>query len=160
MSKVKSPVVPVNPQATVTETRIQQKVIRDPKEVQFGLDGHLDYNKRRILVVRGHPDSAAVVSQVYARFPQQLDDTGKPFFFSKRLRGICHIDKAWNSPKRITGAEFLDYCDRWFTPTMLVVNSAGPGLILLDGGVPKLFGALCQQSRYSQIFGPMFSWAD
>jgi hypothetical protein len=144
-NKVKS--APENPQATVVTTRQEIKVVRDPKEVTLAVNGHLDYNGKRLLVVRGSPDSCATISQVYARFAHEKDDTGAAFRVSVRLHGLTHIDPTWKTVQRISGKAFLDYVGRWFCGAQMVTNSDGPALIILDE-IPPLFGAQAQQGRY------------
>jgi hypothetical protein len=144
-----------NPQANVTTTRQEIRIIKDPKEVDFAVNGHLDYAGKRLLVVRGGPDSCATISQVYSRFAQSVDDTGAPFRVSRKLRGLTHIDPIWKTVKRITGKEFLCYLARWFYPAQMVANSDGRALMLLNE-IPPLFGAQAQQPRYVSIFASMF----
>src|SRR5882757_957597 len=56
----------------------------------------------------------------------------QPFRFSKKLRGLTHTSEIWDSPKRVTGQEFLNYLSRWFCPTQLLMNVNGQALLILD----------------------------
>jgi hypothetical protein len=148
----------VTPQATVVETIQHVQVIKDPEQIKLAQDGLLELNGKRILIVRAG-DSALVISQVYQRFSNEKDDTEKAFRMSKKLRGLTHIVKPWDAPRRLTGTEFISYLERWFTPVQLINHAIGDALMILPG-VPPLFGALAQQSRYSGMFAGMFEWID
>jgi hypothetical protein len=148
----------VTPQATVVETIQHVKLIKDPEQIKLAQEGLLELDGKRILIVRGG-DSALVVSQVYQRFSNEKDDTGEAFRMSRNLRGLTHVVKPWNAPRKLTGPEFLSYLNAWFVPTQQIDNAIGSALLILPE-VPPLFGALCQQSRYSGMFAGMFEWID
>ena len=153
---------PLNsPQASVRETdqKIKVRIIDDPKEVELGINGHLYYNERQILAVKGH-DAAITTSQVYFRFARELDPAGKPFQLSLKKRGITHTSPTWKQPAKITGAEMLDYLDRWFIPAQLVSNANGQALLLLDTGIPATFAGMVMQPRYLSMFADLFTAID
>jgi hypothetical protein len=141
--------------ATVSKTRQEIEIIKDPQGVTLAVNGRLDHNGRRLLVVRGGPDSCLTISQVYHRFSLEKDDTGAPFRVSRKLRGLTHIDPVWKSVKRITGKEFLAYLARWFCPAQMVANSDGPALMLLDE-VPH-YSALKRSNPATYPFLPQCS---
>jgi hypothetical protein len=145
-------------EATVTVTKILQQIISDPVQVEQGLNGLLQYEGRTILVCKGG-DVTKIVNQVYSKFLNSKDATGEPFRFSIKARGLVHVDKIWHATKRVSGPEFLNYLSDWFIPCQLLSNVNGPALVILTE-VPPLFGALCQQTRFSGAHAEIFPLID
>lgn len=147
------------PQATVTEISTTLKVIKEAREIDAGLNGHLWCGDRQILVTRGG-DSTQSAFQVYNRFSVELDLSGQPFKYSVKFRGISHIDPVWHLPVNVNGERMAKYLSDWFIPTQLVSNaSAGQALLLLDE-FPKLYVAQLLQPRYSGLFRDLFTSLD
>ena len=149
--------------ASSTEAKIKQvnqliRVIDDPAQVQLAVDGHLESEGRKILVTKGGNTMTASF-QVYYHLSQQLDDSGAPFTWSYKLRGLCHVDPTWKQPARVSGQQFMDYVDKWFISCAIVENLNGKALQVLDG-VPKLFAAILQQTRFFAPFADLFPSLD
>jgi hypothetical protein len=49
------------------------QLIRDRKQIELSVGGHLNHQRRRLLVIRGQPDTNATAFQVYYRFSQERD---------------------------------------------------------------------------------------
>lgn len=144
--------------AIVTKTKQEISIIADPLQVEQGLDGLLEHEGRTILVCKGG-DTDKLIKQVYTKFANSKDVAGEPFRFSKRLRGLVHTDGIWDAPKKVSGSEFLNYLNSWFVPCQLLTNASGPALMILSE-TPPLFGAMCQQTRFSGAHAEMFSFID
>lgn len=143
-------------QATIIERTKKLLLITDQHQIEQAINGHLDHDGRRILVIRGQPDSNQTAFQIYYKFSQETDSQGKAFQLSVKGRGLIHSDPTFHQPKRINGTEFLEYLTRWFCPSELINNAAnGPAIALLDE-FPKFFIAHMCQGRMIAAFSQMF----
>jgi hypothetical protein len=149
------------PQATVSEINVRQKVIKDAKEIDAGLFGHLWIGDRQVLVIRGSNDFTQVAFTCYNRFAQEVDISGAPFKYSSRYRGLSHVvDLTWRLPSKISGEQFSQYCRNWFTPCQMIsTTGVGQALLILDK-FPPLSTAQLLQPRYSGLFRDLFESLD
>lgn len=146
-------------EAKVVERSKTLRLIDDPDQIQLALNGHLDHEGRRLLVVRGG-DSNAIAFQIYHRFSQEKGSQGESFRFSSKVRGLIHLDAIFHQPKRVSGSEFLEYLNRWFIPCELVNNaSSGSAIVLLDEFY-KFFVAHNLQGRLAGLFSDLFGRLD
>jgi hypothetical protein len=146
-------------QATVTHLRQEIRVISDKEEVQAGLDGHLTLDQQKILCVRGG-STPALIGQIYSEFARHLDHDGKPFYFSRKFRGMVHSDPLWKSIKKVDGQALAAYLLEWFVPVTKITNNDGDALVIVNE-LPVFFTALVLQSRnINQQISQLLDWID